>query len=100
MAGLAIRFTRIELNPALEHVGVLKNVIEHSVFRARGFTDVIETESEVAGNRPGVRVSVLHLHTGGRSFWRVVIGVADGGFNPAKQAVDEVFDAINALKFL
>ena len=100
MAGLSFRFSQRELNPALGSIGELKNVIAHSVLRARGFADVVNTESEVAGNRSGVRVCVLHLSIGGRSFWRVVIGVADAGFDPAAAAVNEVDQAINELKFL
>jgi hypothetical protein len=54
MAGLALRFDRRELNPALGSVGELKNVIAHSVLEERGFSNVVDTELEVAGNRPGL----------------------------------------------
>jgi hypothetical protein len=100
MAALALRFDRRELNPAVGSLGELKNVIAHSVFTERGFTDVVHTESEVAGNRPGVRVSVLHLPIADRQFWRVVAGVSDGDFDQANGSVNEVFDAIDQLKFL
>ena len=75
-------------------------MIAHSVFEARGFTDVASTQSEVAGNRPGVRVSVIYLFVGDRSFWRVVSCVADAGFPPAQAAGDEVANAIDQLAFL
>ena len=100
MAGLFLRTERRELNPSLGSVGELKNVIEHSVFRGRGFTDVVNTQSEVAGNRPGVRVSVIYLFIGDRSFWRVVSCVADAGFSAAQVAGDEVATAIDQLAFL
>jgi hypothetical protein len=100
MAGLAFRFDSRELSSALGSIGELKNVIAHSVFEQRGFSDVVDTEFEVAGNRPGARVSVLHLHIGDRQFWRVVMGVSDAGFDPANAAVTEVSQAIDDLKFL
>ena len=100
MAGLAFRSGRRELNPALGSIGELKNVIFHRVLQERGFTDLVNTESEVAGNRPGARVSIIHLHIGDRQFWRVVMGVSDAGFNQANAAVTEVDEAINQLKFL
>lgn len=41
--------------------GSIANELQNS-----GFTDVVDTESEVAGNRNAVRVSILHLFiTGG-----------------------------------
>lgn len=70
------------------------------MLKERGFTDVVNTQVDVAGNRPGVRVSILHLHIGDRAFWRVVAGVSDAGFDEANAAVTEVFDAIDELKFL
>jgi hypothetical protein len=100
MAGLSIRSDVRELNPALGSIGELKNVIAHSVLEARRFTEVVNTPGEVAGNRDGCRVSILHLHIGGRSFWRVVVCSCDGGFDQARATVDEVVDAINSLTFL
>ncbi|MBA2521291.1 MAG: hypothetical protein H0V24_16665 [Chloroflexia bacterium] len=100
MAGLAFRTERRELNPALGNIGELKNVIFHSVLRERGFTDVVNTPSEVAGNRNGCRVAILHLHIADRDFWRVAMCMCDGGFDPARATVDEVSDAINELAFL
>ena len=40
-----------------------------------GFTDVVNTQSEVAANRGGVRVSILHLHIADRNFWQVFMSV-------------------------
>jgi hypothetical protein len=53
----------------------------------------------VAGNRNDVRLSVLHLFIGGRSFWRVVMASGDS-FDNARHAVDEVVQAVNSLHFL
>ena len=100
MAGLAARSERRELNPALGSVGELKNVIFHSVLKAKGFTDVVNTPGEVAGNRDGCRVSILYLHVANRDFWRVGMCVCDAGFDKAKATVDEVCNAIDQLKFL
>jgi hypothetical protein len=100
MAGLAARSERRELNPALGNIGELKNVIFNSVLKERQFTDVVNTPGEVAGNRNGCRVSILHLHIADRSFWRVVMCACDGGFDNARAMVDEVATAIDQLKFL
>jgi hypothetical protein len=99
MAALAARTERRELNPAVASVGELKNVIAHNVLKARGFTDVVVTAGEVAGNRGGCRLSVIHLHIADRSFWRVVMCACDS-FDAANAAVNEVSDAINRLSFL
>jgi hypothetical protein len=98
MAGLAARSEVRELNPSLGSIGELKNVIAHSVLEARRFTEVINTPGEVAGNRDGCRLSVLHLHIADRSFWQVVMCACDS-FDTARAAVDEVADAINRLTF-
>jgi len=98
MAALSFRNEVRELNPNLGSIGELKNVIVHSVLEERGFSDVVNTESEVAGNRSGCRLSVIHLHIADRSFWRVVMCACDD-FGTASAAVNEVADAINNLKF-
>ena len=101
MAGLAMRSERRELNPNVGSIGELKNVILHSVFEAHGFTDLVNNQGEVAGNKPGgIRVSVVYLFIGGREFWRVVAGIADAGFPTASASVNEVADAIDRLAFL
>jgi hypothetical protein len=98
---MAVAFTsdRRELNPALGSIGELKNVIQHRVLEAHRFTDVVHTESEVAGNRDGCRLFVLHLPIVDRSFWRVVVCGCDGN-GPAGATVDEVWRAIDELHFL
>ena len=99
MAALFFNFRSMELNPALGSVGELKNVIANTLREDMHFTDVVDTESEVAGNRSGVRISILHLFIGGRSFWQVVMGGGDAG-NVTQGAVNEVMDKIKALHFL
>jgi hypothetical protein len=98
MAALAAFSEVRELNPSLGSIGELKNVIAHSVLEQRGFTNVQHTASEVAGNRNGCRLSILHLHIADRNFWQVVMCSCDS-FDKAKAAVDEVANAIRNLKF-
>ena len=98
MAALFANSSRMDLNEALANIGELKNVIANEL-RGKGFTDVVDTQAEVAGNRSGVRVSVLHLFIGGRSFWQVVMAGGDAA-NTTQETVNEVVDAIKKLKFL
>jgi hypothetical protein len=100
MAGLAIRSEARELNPALANIGELKNVIFHSVLREGGFSDVVNTPGEVAGNKNSCRISIIHLHIADRNFWRVAACVCDAGFGEASAMVDEVSTAIDRLAFL
>jgi hypothetical protein len=99
MAALAFEFEQRELSEALGSIGELKNVIAHSVLEQRGFTNVVNNPAEVAGNRNGCRLSVLHLHISGRNFFRVVVCACDS-FDKARATVDEVEREINNLHFL
>jgi hypothetical protein len=98
MASLFANSQRKELNPALGSVGELKNVIANEL-RRNGFTDVIDNQAEVAGNRSGVRLSVLHLPIDGRTFWQVVMAGGDTG-DVTLGAVNQVVDIIQKLNFL
>jgi hypothetical protein len=98
MAALFCNSRRMELSAALTNVGELKGVIA-DMLKKDGFTDVVNTRSEVAGNRSGLRLSVLHLHISDRSFWQLVMAGGDTG-NVTKSAVDEVMAKIKKLKFL
>ena len=98
MASLFANSQRKELNPTLGSVGELKNVIAGEL-KKHAFTDVINNQSEVAGNRNGVRLSVLHLPIDGRTFWQVVMAGGDTG-NVTLAAVNEVVAIIKKLKFL
>jgi hypothetical protein len=62
MAALFCNTRDMELSEALGSVGELKNVIANEL-RSSGFTDVVNTQGEVAGNKNGMRLSVLHLQT-------------------------------------
>ena len=98
MAALFANSQRKELNPALGSVGELKNVIANEL-KKHAFTDVIDNQSEVAGNRKGVRLSVLHLPIEGRTFWQVVMAGGETA-DVTLAAVNEVVAIIKNLKFL
>src|SRR5262245_36310686 len=98
MAALFFNFRRMDLSVALANVGELKNVIFHELERI-GFTDVVNTPSEVAGNRNGVRVSILHLHIGGQSFWQVFMAGGDA-VGVTQQTLNEVVNKVEQLVFL
>jgi hypothetical protein len=100
MAELAFEYEEFELSEALANIGELKNVISHSVLEEKGFTNVVHTPSEVAGDRNGCRVSILHLHIADRNFWQVVMCSCDGGSHKANAMVGEVVDAIHKLVVL
>jgi hypothetical protein len=87
----------MDLSEALGSIGELKGIIANEL-RGKRFTDVVDTQLEVAGNRSGVRVSVLHLFIGGRSFWQVVMAGGDAA-DTTQETVNEVVDAIKKLKF-
>ena len=98
MAALFANTSRMDLSEALGSIGELKGVIANEL-RGKRFTDVVDTQLEVAGNRSGVRVSVLHLFIGGRSFWQVVMAGGDAA-DITQGTVNEVVDAISKLNFL
>ncbi|HYZ75377.1 MAG TPA: hypothetical protein VE641_20020 [Chthoniobacterales bacterium] len=97
MAALFANTSRMDLSEALGSIGELKGIIANEL-RGKRFTDVVDTQLEVAGNRSGVRVSVLHLFIGGRSFWQVVMAGGDAA-DTTQETVNEVVDAIKKLKF-
>jgi hypothetical protein len=98
MAALFFNFRSMELSAALPNVGELKGVIADALREDR-FTDVVNTPSEVAGNRNGVRVSILHLHITGSSFWQVFMAAGDNG-NVTQATLNEVVNKVENLKFL
>jgi hypothetical protein len=86
----------MDLSEALGSVGELKGVIANEL-RQSGFTDVVNTQAEVAGNRGGgVRLSVLHLPIAGRSFWQIVMAGGDAA-DATQGAVNEVVNRIQHL---
>ena len=97
MAFLFFNFRSMELSQALANVGELKGVVANTL-KTDGFTDVVNTQSEVAGNRSGVRVSILHLHIADRKFWQVFMA---GGDTAATQTtLNEVVNKVEHLAFL
>jgi hypothetical protein len=98
MAALFVNAQRRELSDALANIGELKGAIAEAL-KGIGFTDVVHTPGEVAGNRAGVRLSVSHLPIAGRSFWEVVAAAGDTG-DATRGAVDQAVDKIRHLAFL
>ena len=87
------------MSQALANIGELKGVVADSLTKL-GFSDVVNTSGEVAGNRPtGVRVSVSYLHIADRGFWQVVCACGDT-VPAAQKAVNDTVTAIKNLKFL
>lgn len=98
MASLFCNTRQMVLSEALQGIGELKNVIANEL-RKSGFTDVVNTQGEVAGNRGGVRLSVLHLFIGGRNFFELVMAGGDT-HDATLGAVNEVVNKIHSLHFL
>jgi hypothetical protein len=82
-----------ELSNAAELKGIIANEMEQG-----GFTDVINNESEVAGNRNGIRLSVLHLFIGGRSFFQQVMAAGDDA-DATLGLVNDMRSTIESLHF-
>lgn len=76
MAVLFCNTRRMTLSEALGSAGELKGIIANQMVED-GFADVVNNQSEVAGNRNGMRLSVLHLFIGGRDFFQQVMAAGD-----------------------
>lgn len=98
MASLFCNTRQMELSDALGNIGELKNVIKNTLSE-NGYVDVIDTESEVAGNLDGMRLSVLHLFIGGRSFYEQVMAAGDDS-DATLGAVNDIAGKIRDLHFL
>jgi hypothetical protein len=98
MAALFCNTRDMELSEALGSVGELKNVIANELVSS-GFTDVVNTQGEVAGNKNGMRLSVLHLFIGGRRFYQQVMAAGDNS-GVTLQTVNDVVGKIRSLHFL
>ncbi|MER5473768.1 hypothetical protein ABZX90_09400 [Streptomyces sp. NPDC002935] len=98
MAALQISTRQMELSEALANVGELKNVIAN-LLKENGFTDVVNTQGEVAGNKGDIRLSVLHLHVANQSFYQQVIAAGDNS-NVTRGVVDDIMTKIKNLHFL
>jgi hypothetical protein len=98
MAALFCNTRQMVLSDAAQDIGELKTSIA-ALLREGGFVDVVNTSGEVAGNRGDVRLSVLHLFIGGRSFYELVMAGGEAG-DPTLGAVNEVVNKIQNIKFL
>jgi hypothetical protein len=99
MAALVIDEHTTTLSQALANIGELKGAVADAL-QKNGFTDVVNTAGEVAGNRPvGVRLSVSYLHIANRDYWQVTCAAGDTAA-AAQQAVNDMVTAIKNLKFL
>lgn len=98
MAFLFANSKRMELSSALGSIGELKNIIANEL-KTHGFTGVIDDQAEVAGNRDGVRLSVLYLSIEGRTFWQVVMAGGDT-HDGTLGSVNQVVSIIQNLHFL
>lgn len=67
---------QLGLSEGLSGIGELKTLVAN-LMRANGFTAVVVTAAEVAGNRGAVRVTVLHLPVTDTRYWQVVIAAGD-----------------------
>jgi hypothetical protein len=97
MAFLFFNAHSMGLSQALANIGELKGVIVDTL-KKDGFTDVVNTQTEVAGNRAGVRVSILHLHIADRNFWQVFMAAGDTA--NTQPTLNEVVNKVENLTFL
>lgn len=93
MVALFCHTRRMQLDPQTGDIGQLKaNIVP--VLTSSAFTDVINNDLEIAGNRAGMRLSILHLPIEGRSFYQQVMAAGTDG--AATQAlVDEIVRSIS-----
>jgi hypothetical protein len=97
MAFLFFNYRSMGLSEALASIGELKGVVADTL-KKDGFTNVVNSPSEVAGNRGGVRVSILHLHIADRNFWQVFM--ASGDTAATQTTLNEVVNKVEHLHFL
>jgi hypothetical protein len=96
MAFLSFNAQNFELSAALSNIGDLKLSVADGL-RGQGFTDVVNTPGEVAGNHAGgVRLSVSYLPTGGRSFLQVVAAGGDTA-DGTRLTIDAALNVIRNL---
>ncbi|RFB32516.1 MULTISPECIES: hypothetical protein [Brevibacillus] len=75
----------------------LKRAIEQK-FRQNGFSNVVVTRSEVAGNKGGCRVSIIHLHRTGTQYWQVVMSSCPT-INQARGMLNETLTILRSIVF-
>ena len=71
-----------------EHKANIAQVLIQSAF-----TNVINNDAEVAGNRANMRLSILHLPISGRRFYEQVMAAGDNR-NATQALVNEIVAAI------
>ena len=76
MAFLFCHTRQMELDDFTPSIRELKANIA-AVLVQSAFTDVINNDAEVAGNRANMRLSVLHLPISGRRFYEQVMAAGD-----------------------
>jgi hypothetical protein len=89
VATLLFKYRPRVLSAATENIGEVKRSYKDALQRL-GFTDVVHSSSEVAGNKNGCRVAILHLHIAGPNFHEVfMVGGdnADASRNVLEEAV-------------
>lgn len=91
---LFIRTRQMELGAIFADVEQLKNNV-HIVLDNLGFQNVV-SNGEVAGDLPGIRLSVVHLPIADRSFYQQVIAAGDSNDDTLAK-VNEVVDQIGRL---
>lgn len=90
MAVLLFQFRGRTVAPPIQGIGELKRLYENE-FRRLGFTDVVRSEFEVAGNKNGCRVAVVHLKIAGPNFHEVFMLGGDNG-DAARNVLNEAVD--------
>lgn len=87
MAALFFQTRGRTLSEATQGIGELKRLYEHEL-RRLGYSDVIRSDSEVAGNKSGCRLAIVHLHISGPNFHEVFMVAGDDG-NTARGVLAE-----------
>ena len=67
------------LSEATQGIEELKRLYENALRSQHGFTDVIRSNSEVAGNKNGCRLAIVHLQIAGPKFHEVFMVAGDDG---------------------
>ena len=97
MAVLFCNTRRMTLSEELANAAELKGIIANQMVDD-GFEDVVNNQSEVAGNRDGMRLSVLHLFIGDRDFFQQVMAAGDQA-DATQELVNQQRARIEALHF-
>jgi hypothetical protein len=83
----------MELHPLTRDIAAHKANIA-AVLVGDAFRDVVNDDQEVAGNRGGMRLAILHLPISGRTFYEQVIAVGDD-FDATRALVNGIVSEIS-----